>query len=292
MNRPSVVFTLVCILGGCAAPPSEPVPAPSDPPAQKPLPSVPPLLKDQIINEPIQEQPAEILLPTGFRAGGSDSYPLLVFFHSYEQDCHQLALRTRFPKFTANLGWILASSDLGGPSHWGNPAALVHHRAFLKRMRDHYQADPSRIYYVGFSMGGGTALLAAMEAKGSSDEPAAVVSSQGWSDLLLMRQVRNGMYASSIDAAYGGTISEAQRTRTALATRAAELSGIPLYLEHGGSDTYVPPGQSQALHSALEALNLPHAFKIHAGLDHGETTIHEGAIIEFLRDKQRKVTES
>lgn len=291
MYRPSVVLTLVCILCGCAAP-TPPAPPPPEPPTPTPPPSLPPLLKDQIIDEPIQDQPAEILLPTGFRAGGSDRYPLLVFFHSYQQDCHQLALRTRFAKFTANLGWILASSDLGGPSHWGNPAAIAYHRSFLARLREHYQVDPSRIYYVGFSMGGGTALLAAMEEKGSSDEPAAVVSSQGWSDLLSMRQVRDGMYASSIDAAYGGTINETQRARTAIAARAVELSGIPLYLEHGESDTYVPPSQSQALHIALEALNLPHVFKIHAGLDHGETTIHEGAIVEFLRDKQRKASGS
>jgi dienelactone hydrolase len=274
---------------GCAqGAPQAPVP-PNDPSLHPyvALPTPEPLAQGKVVEEVLGAQQLVIALPPGYQDVASASYPTVVFLHSYQQDAHQLTKNTRFVRFAADLGWIVAAGDLAGEQHWGNPRAIAMHRAMLSRLRDHYHADPHRWYYTGFSMGGGTALLAALECKGTDDEPAAVASSQGWSDLGALRGFKDGLYQASIDAAYGGTFTDADRARGDLVSRAKDLAGIPIYLEHGDADEYLPISQSQALDQALAGLNLPHVFRTYQGLGHSETTIHEGAILDFFKDKRR-----
>lgn len=283
--RQALTGIAMLMLVGCTQPPATPF---EDDPARyaQPTPLPTPLAAGTVIEETVGEQKATIVLPEGFKKGSTERYPTLVFFHSYQQDSHQLTRATRFVRL-APPGWVIASADLGGDAHWGNPKALSLHAQLMAHLRDRYQADPTRLCYVGFSMGGGTALLAAMATKGTPDEPAAVASSQGWTDLMKMREVQNGMYASSIDAAYGGAVSVEDRARGDLVARVGELAGIPLFLEHGDADQYVPPAHSQNLHDRLVSLGIAHAFRIHAGLGHTENTIHEGLIYDFFQDKRR-----
>lgn len=281
--RQALTGISMLVLVGCAQSPAAPD---AEDPARYVQPTPAPLTTGTVIEEAVGEQKATIVLPEGFKKGATERYPTLVFFHSYQQDSRQLTKLTRFVRL-APPGWVLASADLGGDAHWGNQKAISLHLQLMAHLRDRYQADPTRVCYVGFSMGGGTALLAAMAAKGTPDEPAAVATSQGWTNLMQMREVQNGMYASSIDAAYGGAVSVADRARGDLVARAAELAGIPLFLEHGEADTYVPPSHARNLHDRLTELGLAHVFRIHAGLGHTENTIHEGLIYDFFQGKQR-----
>lgn len=281
--RQALTGISMLVLVGCAQSPA--VPDEEDP-ARYVQPTPPPLASGTVIEEAVGEQKATIVLPEGFKKGSAERYPTLVFFHSYQQDSRQMTKLTRFVKL-APPGWVLASADLGSDAHWGNPKAISLHMQLMAHLRDRYQADPTRVCYVGFSMGGGTALLAAMAARGTPDEPAAVATSQGWTNLMQMREVQNGMYASSIDAAYRGAVSVADRARGDLVARAAELAGIPLFIEHGEADTYVPPAHARTLHDRLTELGLAHGFRIHAGLGHTENTIHEGLIYDFFQGKQR-----
>lgn len=283
--RRALTGVAMLLMVGCTQGPVAPG---EDDPARyvRPAPTPGPLASGTVLEETIGGDRATIVLPEGFQQGSTERYPTLVYFHSYEQDSHQLTRLTRFVQL-APPGWVLASADLGGPTHWANERAIALHHQLVDRLRTTYQADPTRIYYAGFSMGGGAALLAAMAAKGTPDAPAAVATSQGWTDLMAMRAVQNGMYASTIDAAYGGSLSEAERARTDLVARASELSGLPLYIEHGDADQYVPPSQAQRLDERLTSLGIAHAFKLYPGLGHTEHTIHEGAIYDFFADKRR-----
>lgn len=282
--RRALTVVAMWMLAGCTQGPV--IPEEGEPARYaQPTPTPAPLATGKVIEEAVGEQMATIVLPEGFKKGSTERYPTLIYFHSYQQTAQQLTRLTRFPRL-APPGWVLASADLGG-DHWGNPKAMTMHAQLMTHLRDKYQADPTRLYYVGFSMGGGTALLAAMAAKGTPNEPAAVATSQGWTNLMRMREVQNGMYASSIDAAYGGSLTAEDRTRTDMVGRASELSGIPLYVEHGDADQYVPPSHSQNLHDRLQALGIAHAFRIFPGLGHTENTIHEGLIYDFFADKRR-----
>ena len=73
-----------------------------------------------------------------------------------------------------------------------------------------FGADPARIYLMGFSMGGGTALVSAARSTGAYP-PAAVASSAGFMDLLAMagKDVDEGAFAPSIAEAYGGRVPNA-----------------------------------------------------------------------------------
>ncbi|MNY08714.1 esterase [compost metagenome] len=281
---PALVLALLLPLGCVQAPPHVEDPTRDYTP---PRPSPNPLGAAKVVEESHEGQNVVVSLPATFDPTSGDRYPLVVFFHSYDQDARQMTKLTRFAKLTADLGWIAASGDLAGPAHWGNERAIAMHQAMLRRLRERYPIDPNRIYYAGFSMGGGTALLAAIAARGTADAPAAVATSQGWSDLSRMREPHDGMYATSIDTAYGGALSEAQRARTDLVARAAELSGIPVYIEHGDADEYVPITHSERLKAALDAAGIANTFKRFAGLGHNEGTIHEGVILDFFKDKRR-----
>lgn len=275
---------LMSPLGCVQAPPPS-----ADPPRDytPPRPTPNPLGSAKVVEEALEGQNMVVSLPASYDAASGDRYPLVVFFHSYDQDAKQMTKLTRFARLSADLGWIAASADLAGAAHWGNPRSISMHQAMLRRMRERYAVDPSRIYYVGFSMGGGTALLAALAAKGTQDAPAAVATSQSWSSLSQMREAKDGMYAASIDAAYGGALSESQRDRTDLVSRAAEFAGLPIYMEHGDADEYVPITHSQRLKAALDAAGVPSTFKLFSGLGHNESTIHEGVILDFFKDKRR-----
>lgn len=286
MRRGLTACAVLLLLGpvGCAETPANPAPIPSVQPYVQPSP--PPLTSGQVVDETVAGQNVETYLPEGYSAGSAERYPLVVFFHSYQRDSHQMMKFTRFARL-APPGWILSSGDLGGEQHWGNEQAITLHQAMMVHLRSHYLVDPTRIYYVGFSMGAGTALLAALACKGTDDEPAAVASSQGWTNLAAMRTVHDGMYASSIDAAYGGSLTPDEQKRTDLVSRASEFAGFPLYLEHGDADQYIPPAQSQALHDQLDSLGIANDFSLFPGLGHDEHTIHEGAILDFFNGKRR-----
>lgn len=283
--RQALTGGAMLLLLGCS---QGPVPPSEGDPARyvQPMPTPTPLATGTVLDETLGEQKVTIALPEGFKKGSTERYPTLIYFHSYQQDSHQLTRLTRFVRL-APPGWVLASGDLGGEAHWGNEKAISLHNQLVAHLRETYQADPARLYYVGFSMGGGTALLAAMATKGTLNAPAAVATSQGWTDLMQMREVQNGMYASSIDAAYGGSVSEEERARTNLVERASELSGLPVYIEHGDADQYVPVAHAQNLHDRLTTLGFAHAFRIFPGLGHTENTIHEGLIYDFFANKQR-----
>lgn len=138
-----------------------------------------------------------IMEPQGY--DGGQARPLLISVHGFGstgwdsmQDYHDAANAR---------GWLLASADLHGEvwndfmvtdSSTGWPVAGVGRRTMGSRasqwdiadivayMQSHYNVDPARIYLVGHSMGGMTALLTGAR---YADRFAAVISDSGPTDL-------------------------------------------------------------------------------------------------------------
>jgi len=112
-------------------------------------------------------------------------------------------------------GWILASADLGGTSHWGNDSALSHQMNLIQYVIDNYRGDPDRIYVHGASMGGGTALLTCenlasriirIDGEPRTFLPAACAVTYGWTNLT--RIWEDGLFRDTIEGAYGANPEE------------------------------------------------------------------------------------
>jgi dipeptidyl aminopeptidase/acylaminoacyl peptidase len=240
----------------------------------------------KVLNTTVSGDPTRIIEPQGGRQPGA-LYPVVIFFHGAGMDQTQLTDRTDLAEKAAAEGWLSASGLLTGRAHWADDDALRAAGALIQTLVSQYQADPKRIYLVGFSMGGGTALLAAENASTLAFKPAAVVSTQGFTDLKAMTtpEAGGGTYALSINLAYGGQLDDADAQRHSPVDQAERLAGIPVYLEHGQADTSVPYTHSTHMAARLTELGLPPELHTYPGLGHSEETIHSAQIMDFLRGK-------
>lgn len=260
---------------GCGMPESPPVPTP-DPATPRPVTATPTpkpavLGEGKTVRETLGSQKLVLVLPQNYQTG-EEKLPLVIFFHGYTMDENQVLERTTFPRAVAREGWILASSSLAGPTHWGNPKAIELHDAMVDHLLQRYRIDPDKICFVGFSMGAGTALLAGIQGK---VKPRAIASSQGWSNL---SDLLSGQYGTPIQWAYNGY----QMSDSSIISQAEKLKGIPLYLEHGRFDSDVPIAQTETLHQTLDALGIPHTYRVFSG-GHSESNIGVDEILKFFR---------
>ncbi|MDB5101209.1 MAG: hypothetical protein JWM80_5630, partial [Cyanobacteria bacterium RYN_339] len=230
--------------------------------------------------------PSRIIYPSATLEAGK-LYPAVVFAHGHGMDQTQLTERTDLAEAAAAEGWLAAAGAFGGRAAWANDIAQKSVAALVAELVAHHQADPRRIYLVGFSMGGGTALLAAENAAALAFKPAAVVSTQGFTDLKAMTQLEagGGSYAASINFAYGGRLDEISAQAHSPVDQAQKLAGIPVYLEHGEADTAVPATHSTHMAARLTELGTPAELHTYPGMGHSEETIHVSAIMGFLRGK-------
>jgi predicted esterase len=239
----------------------------------------------KVLDLSVAGDPSRVVLPPG--AGDGTRRPAMVFLHGHGMDQTQLTERTGLADAAAREGWISAAGAFGGRAHWGNDRALRGVGDLVKELVEKYGADPARIYLVGFSMGGGTALLAAANPLGLPYEAAAVVSSQGFTDLKAMttEAAAGGAYARSIADAYGGQPSETDFQAHSPQAQAQRLVGVPVYLEHGEADRSVPPSHTRDMAAKLQALGASPVVHLYPAMGHGEQTIAEASIMAFLRGK-------
>jgi poly(3-hydroxybutyrate) depolymerase len=197
------------------------------------------------IQRVIEGDPSVIVLPDDTRHSGPR--PAVLFLHGHGMDEHQMLNRTTLAHRVTEEGWLAAAGLAGSRTHWGNEGALRATAALIKTLIHDYQADPQHIYLVGFSMGGGTALLTAANPLGLPYHIAAVASSQGYSDLRAM--YGNPSYASSIRHSFGRSPTAPDLALRSPVSLAEKLRGTALYLEHGESDTAVPVFDRRSRHS-------------------------------------------
>ena len=82
--------------------------------------------------------------------------PLLVVFHKFGSS-HGDVLNTTFLTEVRNRGWFCMSPLGARQKNFGNFESQINTKAALELVRSLYPIDPTRVYGVGFSMGGGTA---------------------------------------------------------------------------------------------------------------------------------------
>ena len=231
----------------------------------------------------VASDPSVIVLPPRFQA--TTSRPALVFLHGHGMDEHQMVQRTTLAHRAAGLGWLAAANLGSSRTHWGNDAALRATAALIDVLVKDYGADPQHLYLVGFSMGGGTALLMAINPLQLPYRIAAVASSQGFSDLAAMAAL--GPFRQSIHDAFGGSPRvEALQARSPI-SQVERLQGTPLYLEHGEADTAVPVQHTVRMRERLAALDIAAEVRLYPGVKHHEDSIDEAAIMRFFQGIHR-----
>lgn len=93
----------------------------------------------------------------------AEERPLLTGFHSYGSSHGTVATLTTFLREAEDREWFLvAPIQSGGPGlaqvSYGSPQSQEHVEAVLGLLLDYYAIDRDRLYGVGFSMGGGSAM--------------------------------------------------------------------------------------------------------------------------------------
>lgn len=240
----------------------------------------------EVIDTLVTGDPTRIVYPRALLDPGQ-TYPALIFCHGHSKDHTQMTDETALADAAVQEGWLAAAGDFGGRALWANDRALRAVGDLIMDLVSRHQADPRRIYLVGFSMGGGTALLAAENALDLPYRVAAVASSQGFSDLkaMMSEEAGGGQFARSIADAYGGSPNAAMLLAHSALAGASRLRGIPVYLEHGEADRSVPIVHTRQFADRLTTLGMAPEVHLYPGKGHGEDTIDERRIIAFLRGR-------
>jgi dienelactone hydrolase len=190
---------------------------------------------------------------------------------------------TAFPGRWATLNAVarhctVLSSDLGGNATWGNDAVISAISAAWTYLKTLPGVSQDKVSLLCQSMGGTAAIAWAAANPTQVDRVAMMIP------VINLLDVRNSSaYQSAIDAAYGGAYSEATygAAHNPLTIAAAgKLSGIPIQLWYGATDTLCKPEYALQFAAAAGSCQLR---KMNGG--HAEETVYNmdsEAIAAFL----------
>ena len=165
-----------------------------------------------------------LFLPTGYDAGSSKKWPLVLFLHGAgERGTNVWKVAVHGPpkivKDKPDFPFIVVSPQCPAGQRWSNDVLL----ALLDDVTKEYKVDPSRIYLTGLSMGGyGT-----------------------WSLGLAYPE----KFAAIVPICGGG---ERIGVQVAGREKAAALKSLPVWAFHGAKDPTVPLAESERMVDALK----------------------------------------
>lgn len=84
--------------------------------------------------------------------------PVLVVFHKYGVNHYDALLNTSFFAEARRRNWYCVAPLSGGQTHFSDARSHIHTESVLEWLRVRFPIDTSRVYGVGFSMGGGAAM--------------------------------------------------------------------------------------------------------------------------------------
>lgn len=183
----------------------------------------------------------------------------IIAIHGHGGDATQFDMLTayqgRHTEALADAGYVVLSIDAGGPTTFGNDAAMAAITAAYNWLTGAGKARPGKIGVVGWSMGGCNAL------NWVKRNPAKVAAVQCWTPLTDLDffhgtagytpayspgSVAPGGYAAEIDAAYGGNYAvnaAGHKIRDEYASWRG--LGIPIKVFTAVDDAVIPVGQSR-----------------------------------------------
>lgn len=189
--------------------------------------------------------------------------PLLVALHSWSSDYTQ-ASNAAFVALARERGWVLIHPDFRGPNVRPEAAGsdlvvadLLDAVAYARRRRP---IDSTRVYLVGASGGGFTALVAAARAPGTWAAVSAWVAIADLERWHAYSRTRDTRYWRDIEAVVGGDPGVDPGARRAARARSprylldtAHLGGLALDLNVGIDDGLVRPSQTLLAFNAVAA---------------------------------------
>jgi dipeptidyl aminopeptidase/acylaminoacyl peptidase len=221
-------------------------------------------------------------LPAGYTA--DKKYPFILFFHgrggsaqSNNFNCNEFKT---FREICHKKGFIVAVPAYG-PNSWLNENGEKIVLEMLDFLQDRLSINPERLYVMGCSMGGASALIFTIH---HPEKVKAVCDVFGVTDYV--RFYNNGFYNKSIKKAYGGTPAEkpdyyAERSAV---NHIDVLKNKPVLVIHGDRDIRVPKWNSDDLVKKLKTANADVEYIVVPGLGHRNAIIKglENKVIDFF----------
>jgi pimeloyl-ACP methyl ester carboxylesterase len=185
------------------------------------------------------------------------------------------------PAHIARAGYNAIASDAGGPQTWGNQASIDGAERSYQRIQAIPGTKPGKVFLVGSSMGGLTALN---WAAANPTKVAGIIMVIPVINVNDVKTNNRGGYASLVNAAHGGTYDEATMGSTKNPRTQAGLgkyAGIPILLFYGLTDAVCIPGEATGFAAdvgsnvTLVPLNSGHDFISY-------TLVNNQTIIDFM----------
>ena len=217
--------------------------------------------------------PYAVYVPRGYDP--SRAWPLILFLHGSGESGTD-GVRPIIQGIGSAIQWnserwpaiVIFPQKPTQNSEWEQHEAAV--LAILDTVRREYRVDDDRIYLTGLSQGGHGAWVLGARHK---EIWAALVSVCGYA--------ASHPRAAKLDLppAYFGT---AERLATA-------IGDLPFWLFHGDADDVVPPAESRAMASALEAAGSTPRVTIYPGVNHNswDTAFAEEDLPRWLLSQRR-----
>jgi len=186
------------------------------------------------------------------------------------------------PTHVALNGHNAIAADAGGPQTWGNQAAIDGAERSYGRVQSLPGTKPGKVFLIGASMGGLTALNWAAQNKSRVAGIALIIPVMNPNDIKVNDR---GGYASLVNTAYGGTYDDAvhgyvHNPRTA---SAAKFGDIPILIFYGLTDDVCVPAETLAFAADVgENVTL---IPLSSGHDYESyTSVDNQIIIDFFNE--------
>lgn len=221
-------------------------------------------------------------LPEGYLPG--NKYPLILFFHGSGGSVRNNNFTSEdfacFRKLCAKRGFIVAVPVYGARS-WFNREAEKKVMEIIKFLECSISIDKDKVYAMGCSMGGGSALVFT----GRHPEIVnSVCDIFGVTDLT--KFYNDGSYNEALSNAYNGTPEQCPlyyKKRSAI-NYIDVLKQKPVFIIHGDCDSVVHKSNSDEIVAALKKLDADVAYLVVNGMTHSNAIINglENKVLDFL----------
>jgi hypothetical protein len=153
----------------------------------------------------------------------------------------------------ARDGRNAVAADAGGPQTWGNQAAIDGCQRSYDRVQTLPGTKPGKVWLIGASMGGLTALN---WAAANPNKVAGIIMIIPVINLNDVKVNNRGGYAGLVNTAHGGNYNESTMGATknpATMAGTGKYAGIPIQIFYGLTDTVCVPWEAEAFAAAVGA---------------------------------------